>query len=163
LVREHFGDVILPVDASEPLEMVVLQVCEHLDWINQHPCQAAEMARQAHTIFREKFCLERLFERLPDFVERVREVSGYRENRRPLTVQTEQSCGRGEIAFARRYQYLPQGPSSTIGVLTAPPAMLDNGDVEDGHGLSTVVARPSLEYIICISETPARQIDRCLQ
>jgi phosphoglycerol transferase len=163
-VREHFGDVILPVDADQPVEGMVEQVSEHVAWINAHPRQAAEMARQAHAIFCEKFCLERLFERLPEFVERVRQVGRYRENRRHLILQTEGSSSRGQAALARRYRHLPQAASSGFGILTAPPNILDGGDGDDSCGLTTVgCASPSLEYIICVRDTGVRHAERCLR
>jgi phosphoglycerol transferase len=160
-VREHFGDVILPVDADQPIERVVEQVSEHVAWINDHPRQAAEMARQAHAIFCGKFSLERMFERLPAFLEEVRQAGGYQEQGRKLaaqaTGQTKEANGCGQ---ARRYRYLPKDPTpSSTGVLTATAAILDGKDSESLCGL----AGPSLEYIICIDDAPASQIDCCLR
>jgi hypothetical protein len=57
--RRHFGDTILYVNASLPVEKVFAAVLKHVDWVQDHPDQALSMARQAQAIFRETFSLDR--------------------------------------------------------------------------------------------------------
>jgi hypothetical protein len=170
-IYENFGDAILPIDTHGPIDQVVQQVSEHLAWINHHPRQAMEMARQAHAIFCEKFCLERLFERLPAFLDLVRQVGGYNEALRSsaglITGWIEKSNGRGEAALAKHYLRLPtESSSSSVGVITERSTTFDcdaGRDREDQCGLNAQINGPQLEYIICVGDAPVNQVDRCLR
>lgn len=74
--RALFGDNLLYIDTRDGRD-IVDQVVAHVEWVQQHPDEANRLARQAHAIFDEKYCLERQFERLPRLVTRIRETSGY--------------------------------------------------------------------------------------
>ncbi|VTU00909.1 Glycosyl transferase family protein OS=Sulfuricella denitrificans skB26 GN=SCD_n02395 PE=4 SV=1: Glycos_transf_2 [Gemmataceae bacterium] len=74
--REHFGDSVLYVDTKGGRD-VVDQIAAHVTWVRDNPAAAERKARTAHGIFVERFCLERLFARLPQLVERIKEHSGY--------------------------------------------------------------------------------------
>lgn len=75
--RKHFGDCLLYADMTASGQEIVAQIAAHMDWVRTHPDDAEELARAAHAIVSEKYCLERQFERLPAFVERVRRSAGY--------------------------------------------------------------------------------------
>ncbi len=67
--RRHFGDSLLYIDTTLPVKETYRQVESHLNWIKSEPAKAVEMAKQAQSIFRERFrldtCLERIYEGLP--------------------------------------------------------------------------------------------------
>ncbi len=49
--RQHFGDALLYIDMDRPEEDVVAQIAGHMDWINRHSEEAAQLVRRAHAIF----------------------------------------------------------------------------------------------------------------
>ena len=156
MVREHFGRTILPVDFEQPLEVVVNQIAEHLEWINSHPLEATAMARQAHTIFRDRFCLERVFERLPCFLDHVRHVCGLAEH--------------GHIGRAAAAPLWPRrrfAAAVTTALHTAipgqPPSREPSVDVEEEAVAGEPMASPQVEYILCIGAASPRQVDLCLR
>jgi hypothetical protein len=59
-VKEAFGNSVLYIDMKAAPHLVAEQIIEHVVWIQSHPRQAAEMVREAHQIYSEKFCLESL-------------------------------------------------------------------------------------------------------
>ena len=67
--RRHFGDSLLYIDTTLPVNETYRQVESHLDWIKSEPAKALELAKQAQSIFRENFrldsCLERIYAGLP--------------------------------------------------------------------------------------------------
>jgi phosphoglycerol transferase len=170
LIREHFREVILPVDTDLPVDGVVEQVSEHLAWINHHPCQALEMARQAHAIFCEKFCLERQFERLPAFLDLVREAACYTEdlsgslNRAADSLA--ESNGRGPRAGGKRH-WIATNESSFggKGIITASSTALASVARRDTQQCTAPApsSEPIVEYIVCLGQVQAGHIDRCLR
>ena len=67
-VREWFGDAVLYFENDSPTAFE--QIMAHLDWMNTHQAQAAEMAREAQEIFRKEFSLDvalkRIYATLPE-------------------------------------------------------------------------------------------------
>ncbi|WP_439631779.1 glycosyltransferase family protein [Gemmata sp.] len=110
--REHFGDSVLYVEKSGGRDFVD-QIAEHVNWVRKNPAEAERKARTAHGIFVEKFCLERLFAKLPALVERIKEHSGYNrpklvsvpgapEPAQPPTVEYVVRAGTRPAHFVRR-------------------------------------------------------------
>jgi hypothetical protein len=63
-VRRHFGDAVLYIDTQLPGEEIARQVANWMEWIKQHPEEAAAKAEAAHRIYQENFLLERQLLRL---------------------------------------------------------------------------------------------------
>jgi hypothetical protein len=61
-LERNFGDCILFIDQHLPDADLAQQIAGHMDWIRQHPAEAAAMAALSAAIFRERFCLEVLLE-----------------------------------------------------------------------------------------------------
>lgn len=57
-VMEHFGDAVLYFDHTASGEVMFEQIDHHMQWIKEHPDEALEKARRAHSIFQEHFLLE---------------------------------------------------------------------------------------------------------
>ena len=55
-IREWFGDAVLYFENDTPTAFE--KIMAHLDWMNTHQAQAAEMAREAQEIFRKKLSLD---------------------------------------------------------------------------------------------------------
>ena len=68
MVRDLFGDRVLYFENNAPSAFE--QVMGHLDWMNTHQSQAAEMARDVQEIFRKELSLEvalkRIYAALPE-------------------------------------------------------------------------------------------------
>ncbi len=58
-VMKEFGDSVLYIDHSLSGEAIFHQIDAHRKWILEHPKEAELMAKKAHTIFLEKFALEK--------------------------------------------------------------------------------------------------------
>lgn len=57
-VRDHFGDSVLYYDPTVSGEELYKQIKAHYNWIQEHPEEAAAMAKRSNEIFNEKFTLE---------------------------------------------------------------------------------------------------------
>lgn len=55
--RKNFGDSLLYIDSRTSVEKMVEDIKSHLEWINNNPEKAIEMARRAQAIFRRDFNL----------------------------------------------------------------------------------------------------------
>ena len=64
--REHFGDSLLYVDTGLGEAEVCQQILDHLEWINDNPEAATELAKRAQHIFKKKFALDKLLGDLYD-------------------------------------------------------------------------------------------------
>ena len=62
MVRDLFGDRVLYFENDSPSAFE--QVMGHLDWMNIHQSQAAEMAREVQEIFRKELSLEEAIKRI---------------------------------------------------------------------------------------------------
>ena len=62
MVRDLFGDRALYFENDSPAAFE--QVMGHLDWMNTHQSQAAEMAREVQEIFRKELSLEEAIKRI---------------------------------------------------------------------------------------------------
>ena len=62
MVRDLFGDRVLYFENDSPAAFE--QVMGHLDWMNTHQSQAAEMAREVQEIFRKELSLEEAIKRI---------------------------------------------------------------------------------------------------
>ena len=71
--RYWFRDSILYVDAELPPSLVVDQIKAHVEWAYQKPEAANRKARLSNEVFRRSLSLDRMLERLPEFVEHVRQ------------------------------------------------------------------------------------------
>lgn len=76
-VREYFGDSVLYLPPFESGSKVIADcIASHMNWINSNPKQAAEMANTSREIFDEKLSLEKMFSKLPAFVDQVKQDMG---------------------------------------------------------------------------------------
>ena len=66
-IIEHFGDNVLYIDTQQTGVEIFRQIDKHMRWIKNNPERAKEMANNCHTIFMQKFTLERQLERLISF------------------------------------------------------------------------------------------------
>lgn len=57
-IIDNFGENVLYIDVSNNSEHIAQQIDDHMQWINQHPIESAQMAQNCHNIFIEKFTLE---------------------------------------------------------------------------------------------------------
>ena len=62
MVRDLFGDKVLYFENDAPTAFE--QVMGHLDWMNTHQSQAAEMAREVQEIFKKELSLEEAIKRI---------------------------------------------------------------------------------------------------
>lgn len=65
-VIENFGDNVLYLDVDQDGHGIFKQIDQHMQWINEHPEQARQMAERCHAIFLEKFTLEEQMQKLID-------------------------------------------------------------------------------------------------
>ena len=75
--KRNFGDSVIYVDQDADAATKVIQIRAHFAWIRSHPAEAKELAAKSHAIFNERFALEKLFSKLPDFLGRVRSAGHY--------------------------------------------------------------------------------------
>lgn len=73
--REHFTGAMLFLDPEQSYRNIAKQIEDHLAWIDTHRQSARDMAERSHTIFAEKFCLEKLFAGIDSFVNDVRRAT----------------------------------------------------------------------------------------
>lgn len=73
-VQDNFGDNVLYIDPSLPAEELFKQVDGHVKWIHEHPKEAAEKAKNANRIFREKFLLERILQNVEKMHNKIHSV-----------------------------------------------------------------------------------------
>lgn len=59
-IREAFGDSVLYIDIDASVMEQVQQISDHMNWIKNNPQLALEMSQQAHSIFTQKYSLEKL-------------------------------------------------------------------------------------------------------
>ena len=71
--RYWFRDTILYVDAELPASLVVDQIKAHVEWACKNPEAANRKARLSNEVFRRSLSLDRMLERLPEFVDHVRQ------------------------------------------------------------------------------------------
>ena len=71
--RYWFRDRILYVDAELPPPFIVDQIKGHVEWACEHPEAANQRARLSTDLFRRSLSLDRMLERVPEFVDRVRQ------------------------------------------------------------------------------------------
>ncbi len=57
-VRERFGDSVLYIDTNEDGLSMYRQIQKHMQWIGDHPIEALEKAKKAHSICTEQFAME---------------------------------------------------------------------------------------------------------
>lgn len=57
--KRFFGDALLYIDGRAPVEQMVADIRQHLDWAKTHRLQALAMIRKAQAIFTERFTLTR--------------------------------------------------------------------------------------------------------
>lgn len=75
--KRNFGDSVLYVDQSACDADKAFQVSKHFEWVLSHPKEALELAAKSHAIFSEKYSLEKLLAKLPDFLLQVKSVGHY--------------------------------------------------------------------------------------
>lgn len=56
--RKHFGDSLLYIDTRDPIDVQFAAVRDHLEWAEQNPQAAADLAKAAQNIFLEKFRID---------------------------------------------------------------------------------------------------------
>lgn len=75
--KRNFGDSVLYVNQDASDADKVIQVSAHFQWIRSHPTEALALATQSNAIFNERFSLERLLVKIPDFLRQVRDAGYY--------------------------------------------------------------------------------------
>jgi len=70
-IVEHFGDSVLYIDNSSSPEKMYQEISVHLKWIEENNDAALMKAKQAHSIFLEKFTAEQAVEKLLKLHNRV--------------------------------------------------------------------------------------------
>jgi phosphoglycerol transferase len=73
--RQWFRDSVLYVDPQLPASLVTEQVVAHVEWARANQEAATRLARRSNELFRRALTLDRMFDSLPPFVDRVRERS----------------------------------------------------------------------------------------
>lgn len=73
---KEFGDSLLYVDVDQSAVTVSRQIIDHVSWINSNSALAERMAMRSHSIFNERFALEKLLSRLPEFLDETRRSMG---------------------------------------------------------------------------------------
>lgn len=58
-VKKEFGNCVLYIDPSQPVEVVVNQLEEYVNWAKENPKAALLKAKCAHEIFAKKFTMEK--------------------------------------------------------------------------------------------------------
>ena len=71
--RYWFRDSVLYVDTELPPALVVDQIKGHVEWACENPEAANRRARLSTELFRRSLSLDRILERVPEFVDRVRQ------------------------------------------------------------------------------------------
>lgn len=66
-VEEHFGNSVLYIDTKRSAEKIFDQIHAHMKWIKANKEAALALAKQAHTIYMEKFLLEQQLLQLGEF------------------------------------------------------------------------------------------------
>jgi hypothetical protein len=68
-VKEHFSDAVLYIDPNQEPEKVFQQIDQYVKWVHNNPDKAMQLARRAHTIFTERFTLEKELEKIANLYE----------------------------------------------------------------------------------------------
>ncbi|RYH20872.1 MAG: hypothetical protein EON54_25975 [Alcaligenaceae bacterium] len=68
--RRVLGDSAFYVDMRKPAETTAAQIVAILEWANQNPTAAREMAAKSHAIMQDSYSLETLIQKTCDFVAR---------------------------------------------------------------------------------------------
>lgn len=76
--KSNFGDSVLYVDQDADVSKRLRQIKKHFEWIKSNPSQALALAAKSNSIFNERFALENLLSKLPEFLGQVRRT-GYFE------------------------------------------------------------------------------------
>jgi hypothetical protein len=71
--RYWFRDSILYVDAELPPSFIVEQIKRHVEWAYENPEAANRRARLSNELFSSSLSLDRMLQRLPEFVDEVRQ------------------------------------------------------------------------------------------
>ncbi|RMG92891.1 MAG: glycosyltransferase family 1 protein [Zetaproteobacteria bacterium] len=102
-IVKHFGDSVLTFERSDdPLENAE-RIIQLINWIKEHPEEAAEKARRAHEIFVERFSLDAEIERLVDgharVLKRIRERCLPKEgsNKRVDVIHIQKTLSRDDV------------------------------------------------------------------
>lgn len=66
-IVQEFGDAVLYIDDNRDPEILFSQIDSHMKWILNHPEEALALAKKAHSLFVEKFTLEKLLLDLAHF------------------------------------------------------------------------------------------------
>ncbi|MDQ2104718.1 glycosyltransferase family 2 protein [Azospirillum isscasi] len=132
-IRHAFRDTVLYVDpAADPADMAE-RIAGHVAWAQRHPAAAAARARRARAIFAARFSLDRQMERLPAFLEEVRERGGFTrqprlsrtappeagaaENRGPLVEYIVRAGSRPAAMVERCMRSLAAQTAGPVGVI----------------------------------------------
>ena len=81
--KRHFGDSVLYVNRDGGVAEKAAQIASLFDWVRSHPQEAQKMAIQSHSIFNNKFSLEKLLEKLPQFLQDVKRAHCYDMDKQP--------------------------------------------------------------------------------
>ncbi|MBY0281380.1 MAG: glycosyltransferase [Alphaproteobacteria bacterium] len=66
-IEEHFGDSVLYIDHTKPEKDIYIDVVAHMDWVRNNPEKAAEKAKRANLILKDKFSAEQMLDKLIDY------------------------------------------------------------------------------------------------
>lgn len=71
-VIKYFGDNVLYFDSSLSAEEIFKQIDGHVRWLQEHPLQADEMAKNAHKILQENFTTEKFVKDIINFYLKIK-------------------------------------------------------------------------------------------
>lgn len=128
-----FKDCVLFVDMSLPAKALSEQIAMHMRWIKNNPDKAAEMARRAHSVYKENFALDKMLENLFAFHQRVSENKNYVSPKLPPDIAPKvgvimRAGGRGAEFLTRSIGSIAKQPYANLTLFIILWKEIDNLD-----------------------------------
>lgn len=106
-IRKAFGDSVLYVAPHLSVTEQVQQISNYMEWIRNNPQDALELSRKAHSIFTEKYSLEKLLLGIAPYHERLLAEKGFITHSKSREVSDKQvqfivRIGGRSTAFIKR-------------------------------------------------------------
>jgi phosphoglycerol transferase len=135
--KRNFGDSVLYIDQDANDADKVIQIRAHFDWVRSHPSEALGLATKSHAIFNEKFSLEKLLAKLPDFLLQVKNAGYFKaeihNNTSPKVEVIVRVGGRSLFFIERCLDSLAAQSYSNLGLILV--------SYQDVHGLDTLLKK----------------------
>ncbi|MBN2751625.1 MAG: glycosyltransferase [Rhodospirillaceae bacterium] len=141
-----FGDSLLYVDMTAPLDTILNQIDDHMQWVRGHPERAAEMAQRAHTIFTETLSLDAL---LPNVLAVHRQVMETRSTPPKAQIVAEEPKITCIMRTGGRPAWMLERAVSSVARQSFNNVRIHYVAYRDQDGLDDMAARyPNIEHII---------------